>query len=340
MMDVYLRPRMILDRFSKLYPNAWKQVDDLRANRNSLGDRPDWCFLPLAGAYAIVSDGAMIEDPDTLKHVALLGALAAWRVTQGIYRFDPSTFDAIWKTPVTGDIPSAVLHHLPEWCVYVPTPGQTWKGTTLYGFFAHLEYDANDRRTDLRFVLDVSATPGEQMLIMPIHVGKGGVANAVEEVLEESLRHVRVSIVPSDSEVLMLKRDMPPLVSLVLYLCCEAAEISGGHGGRRAPARPKPVRTKTGMRIFPPDRPNQWEVGYRLGAALRSALSEHDSGQTTGSHASPRPHVRRAHWHSFWVGKWNEPEARAVILRWLPPIPVNVQSVEELVTTIRGVSDD
>ena len=78
-------------------------------------------FLPLAGAYAIVSKGTTsVHRSDSARRRPW--ALAAWRVTQGIYRFDPTTFDALWETPVTGDIPTEVLFHLPEWCVYIPTP--------------------------------------------------------------------------------------------------------------------------------------------------------------------------------------------------------------------------
>src|SRR6202042_1059230 len=165
-----LRPRTILDTFSRLYPEAWRQVDDLRAKRKELGGWPDWCFLPLAGAYALVSkDGARTLAPgEHVEHVGILGALAAWRVTQGIYRFDPTTFDAIWETLITGDIPTEVLFHLPEWCVYIPTPDQTWQGATLNGFFAHLECDMNDRRTELRLVLDVTGAAGDDLIVMPI----------------------------------------------------------------------------------------------------------------------------------------------------------------------------
>ena len=105
MTDIYLRPGNILHSFSRLYPDAWKQVDEFRARRKELGDWPDWCFLPLAGTYAIVSKGKTLQTPNQAHHIGILGALAAWRVTQGIYRFDPTTFDALWKTPVTGDIP-------------------------------------------------------------------------------------------------------------------------------------------------------------------------------------------------------------------------------------------
>ena len=90
MNEAYLRPGSILGSFSRLYPDAWKQVDDFRANRKGLGGWPDWCFLPLAGAYAIVSKGTTLRSIDQARHVGILGALAAWRVTQGIYRFDPT----------------------------------------------------------------------------------------------------------------------------------------------------------------------------------------------------------------------------------------------------------
>ena len=34
----------ILDNFSRLYPDAWKQVDEFRARAKELGGWPDWCF--------------------------------------------------------------------------------------------------------------------------------------------------------------------------------------------------------------------------------------------------------------------------------------------------------
>jgi hypothetical protein len=180
MTDIYFRPGYILHSFSRQYPDAWKQVDEFRARRKELGDWPEWCFLPLAGTYAIVSKGKTLQSPNQAHHIGILGALAAWRVTQGIYRFDPTTYDALWKTPVTGDIPTEVLFHLPEWCVYSPTPDQTWQGATLNGFFTHLECDMNGRRTELRLVLDVTGPAGDELIVMPIHLGKSGVSEGVE----------------------------------------------------------------------------------------------------------------------------------------------------------------
>jgi hypothetical protein len=336
--EAYLRPGKTLGSFSRLYPDAWKQVDEFRANRKGLGDWPDWCFLPLAAAHAIVSKGATVTSFDRTRHIGVLGALAAWRVTQGVYRFDPTVLDALWETPVTGDIPTEVLFHLPEWCVYLPTPGATWHGANLHGFFAHLEHDVNDKRTEMRFVLDLTGPGGDELVVLPIHPGKGGVAEGLAAMVRESARQTPVSVPMPDGLVEGLTDDVSPLVSLVLYLCSQAAEFRDGSGGDRRPARPQPVKTRKGLRLFPPERPTPWEVGYRLGAALRKAVADREApGGPSETHASPRPHVRRAHWHSYWVGQKSQPEARSVVLKWLPPIPVNVQDTGDLTTTVRDV---
>jgi hypothetical protein len=338
MNEEYLRPRKILDRFSRLNPEAWRQVDDLRARRNELGDWPDWCFLPLAGAYSVVSGGKRLGPGAPVEHVGILGALAAWRVTQGIYRFDPTTFDALWETPVTGDIPTEVLFHLPEWCVYIPTPERRWRGDALHGFFAHLEHDANDRRTELRFVLDLMRPKGDDLFVLPLHLGQGGLSEGVAAMLRESARHLPVSAELPDSAIQELTDDVSPLVSLLLYVCSQAAEIRDSGGSKRVPSHPRPAKTKKGMRLFPPDRPTPWEVGYRLGAALRQAwAAQQTTVESSGTHASPRAHIRRAHWHSYWVGAKGLPDARSAVLKWLPPIPVNVQDPEDLVSTVRDV---
>lgn len=38
MIEAYLRPGRTLQTFSRLYPDAWKQVDEFRANRKGLGN--------------------------------------------------------------------------------------------------------------------------------------------------------------------------------------------------------------------------------------------------------------------------------------------------------------
>ena len=69
-----------------------------------------------------------------------------------------------------------------------------------------------------------------------------------------------------------------------------------------------------------------------IGASLRVAWQRKEA--EGGTHAGPRPHVRRAHWHSYWTGPQAQLEWRKVILKWLSPILVNVEDVGDLVPTL------
>lgn len=75
------------------------------------------------------------------------------------------------------------------------------------------------------------------------------------------------------------------------------------------------------------------QMGIRIGAALRShqKATSSSTGLLTGTMT---PHVRRAHWHRFWVGPRNG--SRRLTVKWLPPIPVNVDR-GEISTTVRSL---
>ena len=326
------RPREHLAAAGKLYPRAWKQADEFRADRgrDGLPDWPDWCYLPLAGWYAIVSGGgdnrlglAGVSD------VARLGAIGAWRVTQGIYRFDPALYDRVIDTPVAGDVPHDVLYRMPEWCVYIETPGMQCDSGTLHGFFAHLEHDANTGRPELRLLLDTE----DVLLPIPLHLGAWSLAESIARMTDAASVHAvgaGMGAIPATARG-VIRGWAEPLVSLLLYLCAENAEIGDGS---RAPANPAPKRTKSGWRLFPPDRPTTWDVGVRIGAALRRAYHAQQI-HLGGTHASPRPHIRRAHWATYWIGKKSSPQTS--VLKWLPPIAVNLDDLDALPATIRPV---
>ena len=74
---------------------------------------------------------ALLEE--ILLDGPVIAALASWRPTQGIYRFDADLLEAVWQTPLAspstssstsaGKLPTELLYHLPEWCPYIETPG-------------------------------------------------------------------------------------------------------------------------------------------------------------------------------------------------------------------------
>ncbi|MEW5920245.1 MAG: hypothetical protein AB1796_04675 [Bacillota bacterium] len=280
------------------------------------------------------------EGPPLINDVGILGALAAWRVTQGIYRFDPDVYDAVIKTPVTGDLPHDILFNMPEWCVYIETPGMTFLGLPLVGFFSHLEYDAGDGRKELRLVLDHSVPEHDRPRLMSqvIHLGPWSLQESVERAMREAER-VSGGLLGSDmsfpsgtAEILQI--DYAPLVSLVLYICSVNGEI--GDGAR--PVRPKPTKTKKGQRMFPAPKVTAWDVGVRMGAALRkdkAQARESISRDGEKQRSSPRPHIRRAHWHGYWSGP--KDGERKFALQWMPPILVRGDAGSELPVTIKPV---
>ena len=326
------RPKQHLVTASKLYPGAWRQYDEFQQSRgrDGLPDWPDWCYCPLAGAYAIVSGGGDHRVPmQQIGDVARLAALAAWRPTQGIYRFDDDLRASLLDTPLTGDLPCETLRRLPEWCVYVETPGRQWAGQPLHGFFAHIEVDANTGREELRLLLDWE----DDLIPLPIHLGPWPLSEAVARAVDLS----RVHAASAGAQIpVAVQKEMGetagPLVSLLLYLCADEAEI--GDGTSR-PALPKEKRIKGHARLFSPVAPAIWEVGARLGAALRRAQTRSQS-DGDGTHARPRAHIRRAHWHTFLAGAGRSDRR----IKWLPPIPVNVRDLDELPTTIHPVEKD
>jgi len=144
-----------------------------------------------------------------------------------------------------------------------------------------------------------------------------------------------------ESAVSELSDTIGPMISVLLYLCSANAEMRDRSERRSRPSRPLPVKTKDGPRLCPPNEPTTWDVAYRIGAAIRGAMADEarrkDHG---GTHASPRPHIRRSHWHSFWTGqkaKLGARTERKVVLKWLPPIPVNVDDELHIVPTIHPV---
>lgn len=348
------RPREHLDAISRRYPQAWTDIDYMRTTLRGVGvpDWPAWCFVPIAGAQAAVANGLGIDVmrlaslyPAAVGEAASLAALAAWRMTQGIYRFDPALYEAVRDTPVSGDIPHEVMFRLPEWCVYLETPGLTLGTDPVQGVFAHLEHDIHTQRVELRLVLDIDTATGMSLIPVPVHLGAWSLAEAIARVMDvtyssAAAQGIRVHETDREKTGATLRAVVEPVVSLLLYLCSQASEVAGRTG---TPGNPEPVRTRrAGWKLFPVPGPRTWEVGVRLGAALRRAYQTEQTG-TAGTHSGPRPHIRRAHWHTILSGprlRKGQPvpsAQRQAELRWMPPIAVNLEDAVELTATIRKV---
>ena len=324
------RPCNHLSAIKSRYPNVWKEYDVFLAGRGKdLPSWPGWCYCPLSAAYAIASRGGSITA-DTIKDVAILGALAAWRPTQGIYRFDKDVASAIMSTEIDGEVPSDILLRLPEWCVYIEVPFEiSLFQMQIVGFYAHLEWDVNSNRRELRFLLD-AISPVEELVGIPADIDRNvSLADAMKGVYEQIAKNFNLKFTDTtamDYRANIDAKSISPFVSLVLYLCSKNAEArNAGSGiGLEGLQRPALKKTKLGLRYFPPDRPEVWEVGFEIGKQIRAA----NNSEYSETHTGPRPHIRRAHWHTFWELTKAMPEKRSTNVKWLPPMAINAEDGE------------
>jgi hypothetical protein len=343
----------LLNHVEARFPKVWDFYAHVLEDPSGLPEWPNWCFVPVAGAATY-----NLNNKEGGWCPWLIACAAAWRVTRGIYRFDPTVFESLTATGV-GKLPVDALMRLPEWCVYVETPGYSAGGETMEGFYAYLEFDLDTQTAELRLMLDYG---GENWIPYFIHLIPGGtVEDGLKAMLERGLENARkyrtdpASVLkPGRDPKLMDGLQMPfsvedfektvgglnglsdhstkylgPLISLLLYLCSEQPEIFG--------ATPRPDRrslvrkTKAGKTVMDGAKnPQIHEVAFDLGRKIRDYRKDAGSGVAGGTKS---PHIRRAHWHSFWSG----PKAgkRELTVRWLPPIPVKIEG--DAPVTIRKI---
>ena len=328
------RPMLHLTRLSGRYPKFWRSYEDMRRDRVRLGDWPAWCYCPVAGAYAIVSGGKDTPlSPAQQCEIPELAAVAAWRPTKGIYRFDPDLWRALIDTPIAGELPVDVLQRLPEWCVYleavdaIPGASKLTDGRPVFGFFAHLEHDANDGRAELRILIDA----GEGLVPIILHLVPGGIQAALTAAFAESVRNAPGWF----GSTLQLKAIQEysgavaaACISLLLYLCSDEPD----YATERRPRIPREERGKRGDRIKAAQAPIVWDVGVRIGSVIRKSRETQPAEPQGGSHASPRPHLRRAHWHLYWTG-----QGRTVPrVKWLSPLLVGGDGVVPTIHPVKA----
>jgi hypothetical protein len=306
-----------------------------KKGKGDLPDWPSWCFLPRAGWGWIVCDHhdlpsaacLTVEDADKLRDIICLTALGAWRYTQGIYRYQPDLLAALSVTDLSGDLPAEILFRLPEWCLYVETPGWTDDGYPLHGFFSFLDFDPGSGDVTLCFVLNSEAglIGGPTLMVGPwplLDAARKNTALAARR----SPEYARSL---GEDAACEMASTASPMLSLLLYICSDAPDIAGHESGTY-PRYPQPKKTKKGWRLFPPDKPRIWRIGEETGEKLRRA-AERAREKPAGEAASPRGHVRRGHWHGYWTGPRKprpgipeEQRQRRFGVRWLHPMLVGV----------------
>ncbi len=328
-----------------------KKADEFRS-REDLEDRVKSCLKDLDINKAEFV--AKAEDyANTVRRISYdfdIQAFASWRPTQGIYRLDSDFAKELSHTGSMDEIPVDVLKMLPEWCVYIEFPAND-KDERMGGFVRF------DRFKGQQFLCFTVATNGI------VHGNLPSIAMTLGLCMNEAITTARYEVWGGDTLLcrsndpreLMNEEEQRKILKLLLnatlYICSANADVVNRRTGLR-PFRPTAKVVRGMPRFFPPDNPVTWECGYRIGAIIRKAKQQREEElrkqrEDPAVHASPIPHLRRAHWHRFWIGKRAsvidaQPTERQLIVKWLHPIIVNAErgSIVPVLHTVLSAEEE
>lgn len=348
---------------AKKYPNVWKEIENIRKHKgkNGISKWPNWCYCPTSYVSKLISpkaprsrssiNSSFIASRDEINAFIATTILTSWRRTQGIYRINSELFDSLVSTKITDDIPVEVLYHFPEWSVYIEFPenqeNELFHPSTK-GFFAYLDYNLFYSSAMLVILEDY----GDRVHHYSIFL-KDTIKGSLEETMRiaendairlgHSIDEYKKEIGDPKEAVKSIIKTLSPFVSILLYLCSEAADIKNQNDSTFSHHQIKSRSLKSEFSNLPIYSPKVWEVGYRVGPTLNANKSQPTQPIESGNVNEPdspnnpngvRPHVRRAHYHGYWVGSGQE---KKFILKWLYPILVGTKNPDEIVTTSREV---
>lgn len=364
------RARWILRSLERFPTLDFRLYSEMAAFTAEVGEKSSWrhCFFPVSEVIATELErtedqlrkqlfelGVLPEDQEDYIEEAFnsfgdqtyahtnLAVVLNWHQSQGVYRFDVDILKNLYLTTLPVHLDPVILTRLPEYCVYVETPGLTTEnGETLHGFFAMIEslaWDDSDNSEYLsRCYLSLDQGPHDRLAtsrVLRFNISSPTLKDAVETLSE----------IDPDSGLWLSRLDLQswitPLLSQLLYICSNEPEIRSDSDPQRQPTRPIPKKTRKGYKLFPPASATVWDCGWRTGAAIRFDRSRLEATQSavSGSRRSPRGHVRRAPWHIFHVGPKDAP-TREIRLHWLSMINVNLSVKSGRPTVVRPVKQD
>lgn len=280
-----------------------------------------------------------------------------WRFAKAIYDFSPLFLSVLEQTE-DAPVYAEVLKRMPYRDFVMPLPS----GMKYDGMFVHVEFDEsrgkNDTDTLFFLCLFKSASKKEDITVKmkmqwycsgemflktyrdttsameeAMKNGKGTVGNIT--IHGNPKPHGKAIDCVGENGNDEINRCLRIAISACYYLASKNAEIKE----MQIPKSKRPVVNFANGKKPKRVAIKAYQVGYVFGKSFEEQIKARtsSSGQTTGPTGglTVRPHVRRAHWHHYWVG-----EGRTVLeVRWIKPTLVLPEGKKEVeLATVRRVN--
>ncbi len=185
-------PDRWIRELNRRYPSLWNDLrkgyaDPIRmlhpgsGGMELLANIPDWCIMPTLFPFLVMTN--RYGESFYLTHMdelMTMGSTYIWRCSKGVYRFAPEIYSALIHQPLTGNLPQECLYRMPEWAVYIETPGLSYERIPMDGFIAHLDYNMFSRSVDLQFAIFRNGIDIPKMIALPL--GEGTLLDAMDRV--------------------------------------------------------------------------------------------------------------------------------------------------------------
>lgn len=317
-------PITLLKQISAHYPDVWIHMREFHIANGQRG-MPKWipeCYAPIGAAIAVTTRGRNVYprelDMQTMADAQCIAALAPWRLDKEVFVLDKEMEALLCSHIDDLDIPSQILYRLPYMCFYIEFNDLFLDGESYHGVFVHIEDDPVDNAKELRLLFlraDCSYYG------FPIHINAQTMKNNVLRTAQEAYKITSSlgrydqarEMIAQQSNIDNLTAFLSKTLQAVLYVCANNADIM--------PSSEQALITKRTNKIK--DRYaeiKKWSVGFRVGTVIKNRKEDSKNNEHgTGTHASPQPHVRRAHWHHYWIGPLHDTDRRQLILKWIAP---------------------
>lgn len=339
--NLIFAPLDLLKRTSARFPLAWEQMATFHRDngKDDFVSWPDWCYAPIAAAIAVATNGAIVSQPEQLllcmTSAQTIAALAPWRLSKEVFIIDSNLESLLYEQQDDLDLQPEILLQLPYPCFYVQVSSLIYYSKKVEGFFVHLEYDVNSGERELRilYLFDDRSVAG-----CPVHIDEDTLRESMQHFVQQAHNNLtpgsplrRMLLMDSDSFE-SLESTIKKTLQLILYLCAKNAEVQQNPEQSTVMKRSGTIQDKY-------SEIRKWDVGVRIGQAV-SRYKESSGSRTTtyASHASPRPHMRRGHWHNYWTGP--KSGERKLILKWTAPTFVGLVEDDSPVVVHRVALDD
>jgi hypothetical protein len=297
-------------RIGQEFPGIWRMYYQLEAkngppyfshNINPWLIKEKWLFPPKNKE----------EEYSFSNFMFCTNALGAWGVAKNEIHIDESILTSLYPyTLKSEETYPDLLYRIPYYCVYVD-----WRTgfdvivkdqpNKALGFFAHTFIGKDSSCTIIIIGVHKGPLVNQGAKIYEfILVPWGGIVNGVPKLFHQNKKEI---VGRAISCLLFINQQFdehhPSLIHYVKTI-------------------PKIIKNKNGLMLMPSKKKITFTVGNELGQTIRNAQERFM--QQVGTHASPCPHIRRAHWHTYLTGpKKNVPiENRKRKLMWIPPLPI------------------